>query len=122
MVLLHRVHRAAFDQAVRGRGALRLGGERRAGATGDATAGSDSDVTALARRIKCPTLVIHGDGDKRVPIEKGQAIRDLVPGAQLLTVGGGGHLPSARDPVMFNRAVRDFVAGRPREREPGCAR
>ncbi len=73
----------------------------------------ESDVTALARRIQCPTLVIHGDGDKRVPIEKGRAIRDLVPGAQLLTVGGGGHLPSARDPVMFNRAVRDFVAGRP---------
>ena len=73
----------------------------------------ESDVTALARRIQCPTLVIHGDGDMRVPIEKGRAIRDLVPGAQLLTVGGGGHLPSARDPVMFNRAVRDFVAGRP---------
>jgi predicted glycosyltransferase len=72
-----------------------------------------SDVTELARRVKCPTLVIHGDGDKRVPIEKGRTIADLVPGAQLVTVGGGGHLPAARDPVMFNRAVRDFVAGRP---------
>ena len=72
-----------------------------------------TDVTELARRVKCPTLVIHGDGDKRVPIEKGRAIADLVPGAQLVTVGGGGHLPAARDPVMFNRAVRDFVAGRP---------
>ena len=72
-----------------------------------------SDVTELARRVKCPTLVIHGDGDKRVPIEKGRVIADLVPGAQLVTVGGGGHLPAVRDPVMFNRAVRDFVAGRP---------
>ena len=72
-----------------------------------------SDVTELARRVKCPTLVIHGDGDKRVPIEKGRTIAHLVPGAQLVTVGGGGHLPAARDPVMFNRAVRDFVAGRP---------
>ena len=80
----------------------------------------ESDVTALARRIKCPTLVIHGDGDKRVPIAKGRAIRDLVPGAQLLTVGGGGHLPSARDPVLFNRAVRDFVAGRPARRHLGA--
>jgi pimeloyl-ACP methyl ester carboxylesterase/predicted glycosyltransferase len=75
-----------------------------------------SDVTELARRVKCPTLVIHGDGDKRVPIEKGRVIADLVPGAQLVTVGGGGHLPAVRDPVMFNRAVRDFVAGRPRTR------
>jgi len=73
-----------------------------------------SDVTALARKVKCPTLVIHGDGDKRVFHEKGKQIAELVPGARLLTVGGGGHLPSARDPVLFNRALRDFVAGAPR--------
>jgi pimeloyl-ACP methyl ester carboxylesterase/predicted glycosyltransferase len=74
----------------------------------------DNDVRELARRVKCPTLVIHGDGDKRVPYAKGEEIHSLVPGARLLTVGGGGHLPSARDPVLFNRSVRDFVAGTPR--------
>jgi pimeloyl-ACP methyl ester carboxylesterase/predicted glycosyltransferase len=73
-----------------------------------------NDVTALARRVQCPTLVIHGDQDKRVPYASGQAIRDLVPGARLLTVGGGGHVPAARDPVLFNRSVRDFVSGTPR--------
>jgi pimeloyl-ACP methyl ester carboxylesterase/predicted glycosyltransferase len=73
-----------------------------------------NDVRDMARRVKCPTLVIHGDGDKRVPYAKGEEIRDLVPGAQLLTVGGGGHIPAARDPVLFNRSLRDFVAGRPR--------
>ena len=74
----------------------------------------ESDVTELAKRVKCPTLVIHGDGDRRVPIAMGEAIRDLVPGARMITVTGGGHLPSVRDPVLFNRAVRDFVAGSPR--------
>jgi pimeloyl-ACP methyl ester carboxylesterase/predicted glycosyltransferase len=73
-----------------------------------------SDVTALAREVKCPTLVIHGDADKRVFHAKGKEIAELVPGARLLTVGGGGHLPSARDPVLFNRSLRDFVAGAPR--------
>ena len=73
-----------------------------------------SDVTGLARRVQCPTLVIHGDADKRVPHAKGEAIRELVPGARMLTIGGGGHLPAARDPVLFNHAVRDFVAGAPR--------
>jgi len=73
-----------------------------------------SDVTELAKRVKCPTLVIHGDADKRVPIERGRAIQRVVPGARMLTVGGGGHLQPARDPVMFNRAVRDFVGGIPR--------
>src|SRR5499427_4391347 len=32
----------------------------------------------------------------------------------MVTVGGGGHLTAARDPVSFNRWVRDFVAGSPR--------
>ena len=73
-----------------------------------------ADVSELARRIKCPTLVIHGDGDQRVPYAKGEAIRDLVPEARILTIGGGGHITAARDPVVFNRAVRDFVAGAPR--------
>ncbi len=73
-----------------------------------------NDVRELARKVSCPTLVIHGDGDKRVPYAKGEEIHALVPGARLLTVGGGGHLTACRDPVLFNRSVRDFVAGAPR--------
>jgi len=72
-----------------------------------------NDVRALARRIRCPTLVIHGDADRRVPYPAGVQIHELVPGARLLTIGGGGHLTMARDPVIFNRAVRDFVRGPP---------
>ena len=73
-----------------------------------------NDVRDLARRVKCPTLVIHGEGDRRVPYKKGVEIHELVPGSQLLTIGGGGHVTAVRDPVVFNRAVRDFVAGAPR--------
>jgi len=72
------------------------------------------DVRDLARRVRCPTLVIHGDGDKRVAYRHGQEIHELVPGSRLLTIGGGGHLTSVRDPVIFNRSLRDFVAGAPR--------
>jgi pimeloyl-ACP methyl ester carboxylesterase/predicted glycosyltransferase len=75
-----------------------------------------SDVRELARRVQCPTLVIHGDGDRRVFHEKGRQIHELVPDARLLTIAGGGHITAARDPVIFNRAVRDFVAGAPRSR------
>jgi pimeloyl-ACP methyl ester carboxylesterase/predicted glycosyltransferase len=71
------------------------------------------DVREQARRVRCPTLVIHGDADGRVPHAKGRAIAELVPGARLLTIGGGGHLPAARDPVAFCRALRDFVGPGP---------
>lgn len=74
------------------------------------------DLREHARRVQCPTLVIHGDEDQRVPHAKGADIHRLVPGARLLTIGGGGHVPMARDPVVFNHAVRDFVGGTPATR------
>ncbi|MEP6874339.1 MAG: alpha/beta fold hydrolase [Burkholderiales bacterium] len=75
-----------------------------------------NDVRDLARRVSCPTLVIHGDNDWRVPHAKGQQIHALVPGSKMLTVAGGGHVTAARDPVVFNRVLHEFVAGTPRQR------
>lgn len=68
-----------------------------------------ADVREQAKTLRCPTLVIHGDEDARVPYANGETIAQLVPGARLLTVGGGGHLMPARDPVAFSHAVMDFV-------------
>jgi len=72
-----------------------------------------NDLRGHAQRVRCPTLVIHGDDDRRVPYANGEAIARLVPGARLLTVGGGGHLMPARDPVAFGLAVRDFAGAGP---------
>ncbi len=75
-----------------------------------------NDMREQAGRVRCPTLIIHGDDDRRVPYFKGQEMHALIPGSRLLTVGGGGHVTAARDPVLFNCAVRDFVGGPARER------
>jgi pimeloyl-ACP methyl ester carboxylesterase/predicted glycosyltransferase len=72
-----------------------------------------NDVSALARELRCPTLVIHGDGDKRVPYAQAELAAKLIPGARLVTVGGGGHLLPARDPVAFCRMVREFTGVQP---------
>jgi len=72
-----------------------------------------TDMRPQASQVRCPTLVIHGDDDRRVPYADGERIAALVPGARLLTIGGGGHLLQARDPVAFSRAVRDFVGPGP---------
>jgi pimeloyl-ACP methyl ester carboxylesterase/predicted glycosyltransferase len=72
-----------------------------------------TDVRELARKVACPTLVIHGDQDERVVYERGEEVARLIPGARLLTVGGGGHLMCARDPVAFARTLRDFVGAAP---------
>lgn len=70
------------------------------------------DLREHATRVTAPTLVIHGTNDQRAPYDAGLTIHRLIPHAQLLTIEGGGHMPAARDPVRFNRAISDFV-GRP---------
>jgi len=72
-----------------------------------------NDVRDLAARVRCPTLVMHGEDDRRVSPTRGEEIVSLVPGARLLMVGGGGHLTAVRDPVFFSRAVCDFVGVTP---------
>jgi pimeloyl-ACP methyl ester carboxylesterase/predicted glycosyltransferase len=63
---------------------------------------------ALARRVRCPVLVIHGPGDACTPFADGRALARAT-GGRLLPVPGGGHLPHARKPVPVNAALREFV-------------
>ncbi len=72
-----------------------------------------ADLRELAKNVRCPTLVVHGDDDQRVPYSNGVEFAMLVPGARLLTIGGGGHLLQARDPAKFCNVVRDFVGPGP---------
>jgi pimeloyl-ACP methyl ester carboxylesterase len=66
------------------------------------------DATAAAAAVTCPVLVIHGDEDAIVPHAAGAELARLT-GGSLVTVAGGGHCPQARDPVLVNLLLRDFV-------------
>ncbi|TDU91487.1 pimeloyl-ACP methyl ester carboxylesterase [Kribbella voronezhensis] len=60
--------------------------------------------------LSCPVLVVHGSDDKIRPLAEGIALADQTNGS-LVTVEGGGHAPNARDPVLVNRLLKDFVSG-----------
>ncbi len=49
------------------------------------------DFRKYTRRIKAPTLVIHGNRDPLVPIEGGYEIAKLVHGARMEVIDGMGH-------------------------------
>ncbi|NRQ35897.1 alpha/beta hydrolase [Nonomuraea sp. NN258] len=48
------------------------------------------DLDGFAR-ITAPTLVVHGDHDPVLPPAHGLALRDAIPGAELLVLKGAGH-------------------------------
>jgi pimeloyl-ACP methyl ester carboxylesterase len=66
------------------------------------------DQTALARRVRCPVLVISAPNDKITAYADAKALARAT-GGHLVTVPDGGHLPHARKPVQVNLALRDFV-------------
>jgi pimeloyl-ACP methyl ester carboxylesterase len=73
----------------------------------------DEPFAGVCARVRCPTLVIHGDADLIRPHAQGAALA-AATGGELVTLEGAGHLPNARDPVRVNRLLRDAVAPAPR--------
>ena len=64
----------------------------------------------LCAAIGCPTLVIQGDQDAVTGPGRGFALADAIPTAELVTVAGGGHILNAREPVLVNLLIHDFIA------------
>ena len=117
------LHRAALDQA--DRGLRRLGAGDDAGDAGRHVRAARScappePFAATLARIRCPTLVIHGDDDRIRPHAQGAALAAATGGA-LVTLEGAGHLPHARDPVQVNLLLRDFVGAARRPPRGGGA-
>jgi pimeloyl-ACP methyl ester carboxylesterase len=59
--------------------------------------------------IRCPTLVMVGDGDLLTPPELAQEMHALIPGSRLVTVPDCGHLSTLERPDAVNRALADFI-------------
>ncbi|MFI6600855.1 alpha/beta fold hydrolase [Nonomuraea sp. NPDC050536] len=63
--------------------------------------------------ITAPTLVVHGDHDPVLPLPHGKALRDAIPGAELLVLQGAGHdLPEPTWDDLVPALVRHTEEGR----------
>jgi pimeloyl-ACP methyl ester carboxylesterase/predicted glycosyltransferase len=65
-------------------------------------------VVALCAKVRCPTLIVHGTDDAQVEPERGIALADQL-GCPVVLFEGAGHAPHVRDPVRFNRVLREFA-------------
>ena len=63
---------------------------------------------SACERVGCPVLVVHGDEDAIKAHACGVGMAQ-VTGGSLVTIGGGGHGPPGRDPVLINTLIRQFV-------------
>ena len=56
-----------------------------------------------------PALVIHGEEDVPLPIERAQAMADALPDATFVRVPGAGHSVNLEQPAIVNAAIARFL-------------
>lgn len=82
----------------------------------EAHGNSTLDVSAAARRVSVPWLIIHGDADETVPVREAEVLSEMSPGRSTLwKVEGGNHTfgaghPLADAPPMLSLVTRGTVA------------
>lgn len=69
------------------------------------------DVSALAPRVRCPTLILQSRGDLRVPESQARELAGLIPDSRLVLLGSRNHILTADEPAwpMFLREVHMFL-------------
>ena len=60
-------------------------------------------------RIDCPTLVVHGDRDKMVPLRNAEYARDHIPGARMRVFAETGHMLAEEQPEGLAEILIGFV-------------
>jgi pimeloyl-ACP methyl ester carboxylesterase/DNA-binding CsgD family transcriptional regulator len=68
-----------------------------------------TDVSEAARKVKCPTLVMHATGDMRTPFEEGRRLASLIPGARFVPLEGRNHLLLEDEPA-WSRFIEEIDA------------
>jgi pimeloyl-ACP methyl ester carboxylesterase len=69
------------------------------------------DHAARLAEIKCPVLILYGDGDMYFTRDDQQELQRLMPQARLKTYPGVGHGLQWEKPVEFAADLTAFLAG-----------
>jgi pimeloyl-ACP methyl ester carboxylesterase len=77
-----------------------------------------TDVRHILPIIRVPTLVLHREGDRAVPIEFGRYIAEHIPGARFVTLPGADHALTTGDIDATLGEVEEFVTGARHGPEP----
>jgi pimeloyl-ACP methyl ester carboxylesterase len=67
------------------------------------------DSTGTLPGIEVPTLIIHGQDDKLIPVESARLMQARIPDAALELLPNAGHMPNMEQPDRWNTAALHFL-------------
>ncbi len=70
------------------------------------------DVSDIAHRVACPTLILHSRDDERVPVSQANELAALIPDSRLVPLKSRSHLLTAFEPAWdeFLSHIDAFLA------------
>ena len=86
-----------------------MGGRLPGGYRAMAHAMAEADLRPVLPGIAVPTLLLHGELDRRSPVAGAHELHARIPMSRLVVVAGVGHLVSVEAPHEFNAQVRRFL-------------
>ncbi len=76
---------------------------------GDLQGYANFDKRAVVGTIRCPVLLLRGDGDWLVSQKRVEETQSHIPGSRIAVLAGTGHYPMIENPYEFNETVREFI-------------
>ena len=67
------------------------------------------DSTPLLASPKFPLVVVHGDTDQLIPIERAREVKSAVPHSHLVEISGAGHVPMMESPQQTADALKHLA-------------
>lgn len=68
------------------------------------------DTTAFLSTLKIPIVIVHGDADMLVPVERAEEMKVVAPGAMLIMLPGVGHMPMMEAPQSVADGLKSLYA------------
>lgn len=72
-----------------------------------------ADLRSVVGSVTAPTLVVAGDEDKALPVDRLRVLAGSIPGARLEVLLGVGHLPPVEAPEAFTALLRAHLLEAP---------
>lgn len=74
-------------------------------------ANMEIDIRDILPSIRVPTLILHAVGDRTLEIGHGRYLASRIPGAQLIEIDSGDHLPWLEGSDAILKNIEEFLTG-----------
>lgn len=68
------------------------------------------DSTTLLSSLNVPVVLVHGDADALIPVDRAREVKAAIPDAHLVEISGSGHVPMMEAPQKTADALK-YLAG-----------